>query len=120
MTVNKYKGELEVNLNQKTYKTRLTLDGIVRIEEDLKKSILEIANDLMMSKVKMTEVIAVLTQALRGGGNNLDQKEIGRLIFDAGMIEALKVTGEILTTTITGGDKEVEEKNVDTESKPTD
>ena len=92
----------------------------MRIEEDLKKSILEVANDLMMSKVRMNEVITVLTQALRGGGNDLTAKDVGKIAFEAGMIESLKVTGEILTNTITGGSKEVEEKNEDTESKQTD
>jgi hypothetical protein len=74
----------------------------------------------MTSKVRMNEIIIILTQAFRGGGNNLTQKDIGNLVFESGMINSLKVTGEILTNTITGGTKEVEEKNEDTELKSTD
>jgi len=116
--VNKLRGEVEVNLNQKAYKTKLSLDGIVRIETELGKSILEVANDLMQQKVKMQEVITILTQAIRGGGNNMTPKQIGQEVYSAGLIESFRVCGEILTNTITGGQEEVE-KNEETESKPT-
>ena len=113
--VNKLRGELEVSLNQKKYKTRLNLDAIVRIETEIGKSILEVANDLMTQKVKMQEVIVILTQAIRGGGNDLTAKDIGQEVYNAGLVEGFKVTGEILTNTITGG-KEVAEKKEETES----
>ncbi len=114
--VNKYRGELEISLKGKKYKTKLSLDSIVRIETALGKSILEVANDLMNSRMKMTDVITILTQAIRGGGNDLTEKEIGRIVFDIGIVESFKVVGEILTNTITGGENDDIEKKEETES----
>ena len=116
--VNKFRGELEVSLNQKTYKTRLSLDSIVRIETQLGKSILEVANDLMSSRVKMQEIITIMTLAIRGGGNNVTEKEIGQEIFAVGIVESFKIVGEILSNTITGGEQGTEKKEESESSQP--
>ena len=51
----------------------------------------------------------------------MTQKEIGELAYEAGLTEALRVTGEILANTITGGNKDDEEpeKNEEVVSKQT-
>ena len=118
---NKFRGELKVNLNNKDYDTRLTLDGIMRIEQATGRPILKLATELMNSNLSVTDCVVVLSQAIRGGCNNMTQKEIGELAYEAGLTEALRVTGEILANTITGGNKDDEEpeKNEEVVSKQT-
>jgi len=117
---NKYRGELKVNLNNKEYNTRLTLDGIMRIEETTGKPILKLANDLMNSQLSMTDIVSVMTIAFRGGSNDFKQKEVGDILFNAGMIESMRVCAEVITNTITGGTKEEDEKKQEEVSSQTD
>lgn len=120
---NKFRGELKVNLNNTEYNTRLTLDGIMRIETGTGRPILKLATELMNSNLSITDCVTVLSIAIRAGGNNMTQKEIGELVFESGLTEGIKVTGEILANAITGGNKDEEEdseKNVETVSNQTD
>ena len=118
---NKFRGELKVKLNKTDYNTRLTLDGIMRMEQTTGKPILQLANDLMTSKLSMTDIVSIMTIAMRGGGNNLQQKEVGEILFESGMIESMKVCSQILSNTITGGQKEDdEEKKQEEVSSQTD
>lgn len=117
---NKFRGELKVKLNKTDYNTRLTLDGIMRIEQSTGKPILKLANDLMNSNLSMTDIVTIMSTALRGGGNNIQPKEVGELLFEAGMIDSMKVCGEILTNTITGGEKQNDEKKQEEVSNQTD
>lgn len=120
---NKFRGELKVNLNNTEYNTRLTLDGIMRIEAGTGRPILKLATELMNSNLSITDCITVLSIAIRAGGNNMTQKEIGELVFESGLTEGIKVTGEILANAITGGNKDEEEdseKNVEAVSNQTD
>ena len=52
---NKFRGELKVNLNNKDYDTRLTLDGIMRIEQATGRPILKLATELMNSNLSVTD-----------------------------------------------------------------
>ena len=123
---NKFRGELKVNLNNTEYNTRLTLDGIMRIESGTGRPILKLATELMNSNLSITDCVTVLSIAIRAGGNNMTQKEIGELVFESGLTEGIKVTGEILANAITGGkssegdEEEDSEKNVETVSNQTD
>lgn len=120
---NKFRGELKVNLNNKDYDTRLTLDGIMRIEQATGRPILRLATELMNSNLSITDCVTVLSVSIRAGGNNMTQKEIGQLAYEAGLQDAIRVTGEILANAITGGkkdDEEDSEKNVEAVSNQTD
>ena len=120
---NKFRGELKVNLNNTEYNTRLTLDGIMRIEQATGRPILKLATELMNSNLSITDCVTVLSTAIRAGGNNMTQKEIGELVFEAGLTDGIRVTGEILANAITGGNKDEEEdseKNVEAVSNQTD
>ncbi len=117
---NKFRGELKVKLNKTDYNTRLTLDGIMRIEQSTGKPILKLANDLMSSNISMTDILTIMTTAIRGGGNNIQQKEVGDILFEAGMIESMRACSLILTNTITGGEQQEDEKKQEEVSNQTD
>ena len=72
---NPLKGQVEVQLGSETYKARLTIDAIVQIEQSIGMGIIKLANKMANADISMTDVIAVLTPALRGGGNDLGEKE---------------------------------------------
>jgi hypothetical protein len=104
--VNKLRGELEINLASETYRTRLTIDGMVRLESQLDMGLIAFAQELSQGKCSVSQIIKVLTVAIRGGGNKIDEAKIKELVSEAGVAQSLAVVGEILTTALMGGQAE--------------
>lgn len=102
---NPHRGELEVNLAGKTYQAKITLDSIVRIEQSLNVSIVKVAQLLANAEMTVEQICQVLLIALRGGGNKLEKKDIQNIVWEAGLVQAMSVSGEILSA-ILGGETE--------------
>ena len=66
-------------------------------------SILEVAHRLSEVTLHIGQVVQILHVALRGGGNDLDQKQVGELVFEAGLVEGIRVCGEILANCLNAG-----------------
>ena len=62
--VNPQRGELQLKLGSENLKCRLSIDGIIRIEQTLGTSIVQIAQRLSEGKATIKEVINVLTPAI--------------------------------------------------------
>jgi len=112
---NPLKGEIEVKLGSKTYKCRLTIDALVRIEDELDAGILEIATAIGEAKVRIRTLLAVLRHALRGGGNDFDDKKVGSIISEVGIVVASTEVAKLLVATLTDHDSEEEDKKKATE-----
>ena len=100
---NPFKGELEVSLGNQKYKTKLTIDACIRIESALNTSLVKLATKLTEGDLTISDIANIVTPAIRGGGNNLSHSEVTKIIFENGMVEGLRVCGEILTNVLTGG-----------------
>jgi len=105
---NPLKGEIPLTLGKETYKCRLTIDALVRIEDELDKGILELATAIAEAKVRIRTLIVVLKHALRGGGNDFDDKKIGSIIQDVGIVVASTEVAKLLASTLTDHDSEEE------------
>lgn len=103
---NPMRGELEVNLAGQTYKTRLTIDGMMRLESQIGKGVIRFAQDLSQADASVSDVIKTLTIAIRGGGNKIDDTEVKKLVMQHGLASSLAVVGEILTNALVGGQTE--------------
>jgi hypothetical protein len=73
------------------------------------------AQKLGEGKATITEIVNVIQPALKGGGNNLDQKDVSKMVWEGGLIEGMRVAGEILTVALNSGvpdegNEEAEEK----------
>lgn len=76
---------------------------------------MQTAQKLSEGKATITEIVNVIQPALKGGGNNLDQKDVSKMVWEAGLIEGMRVAGEILTVALNSGvpdegNEEAEEK----------
>ena len=109
---NPLKGEIPLTLGKETYKCRLTIDALVRIEDELDKGILELATAIAEAKVRIRTLIVVLRHALRGGGNDFDDKKIGEIISSVGIVIASTEVAKLLAATLTDNDsgEEVDKK----------
>ena len=111
MSINKLKAEKLLKFNDDEYKARMSLDTIIRIEQALNCSILKLGNKLAQADITITEIISVITLALRAGGNNLQDKEVKRLIADIGLLEGIKMAGELVTLALNVDDDTDEKKS---------
>ena len=97
---NPLKGEIDIELSGKSYRCRLTVDSIIRIEDELDASIIELAIKISQAKAKMKELATVLKYALRNGGNDIDDNEVKKLIFDNGIDALSTIVANIITLTL--------------------
>ena len=104
------RGEHEITLAGETFTTRLTIDGMVRLEQQLGKGLIKFAQELAQGDVSITQVIKILTVSIRGGGNKVDETKVKELVSDAGVAPSLAVVGEILTIALMGGQSEGNEE----------
>jgi len=107
---NPLKGQIEVTLGSETYKCRLTIDSLVKIEEELDTGILELAQNLSQAKVRIRTLLVVLRHSLRGGGNDFDDKKVGQIISDIGIVTASAEVAKLLVSTLNDNDSDEEDK----------
>jgi hypothetical protein len=107
---NPLKGEVEVKLGSETYKCRLNIDALCRIEDELNTGILELATDIANAKVRIKTLIVVLRNAMRGGGNDFDDKKIGLIISDVGIVLACTEVAKLLVATLSDNNSDEEDK----------
>lgn len=112
MSVNKYRAEKTLNLNGTDYTVRMGLDTCMRIESQLGCSILKVGNMLASADISLQNVITILHYALRGGGNDIQEKDVKKIVSDIGLLESIKACGEVITLALNvdTGDEEEDEK----------
>ncbi len=111
MSINRLRAEKILLFNDKEFKAKMSLDTIIRIEQALGCSILKLGNKLAQADITITEIISVITLALRAGGNNLQDKEVKGLISEIGLLEAIKMAGELVTLALNVDDDTDEKKS---------
>jgi len=103
--VNPIKAEKILNFpNDKSYKARMSLDTIIRIEQAMGMSILKIGQRLASAEITLLEVINILTLAIRSGGSDIKENDVKILVSDMGFLESIKLTGELVAMALDVGD----------------
>lgn len=79
---------------------------------------MQTAQKLSEGRATITEIVNVIYPAIKGGGNKVDQKDVVKKLETAGLINGMRVAGEILTVALNSGLKdegnEVAEENLKT------
>lgn len=83
----------------------MTLDVLVRIESTLGCGLVKIAQRLQEGDLRVSDILAIITPVVRAGGNDIDQKQIGDVVWAAGLAEGMRVAGEILAVALTAGEQ---------------
>ena len=100
---NPFRGELQVNLGGKSYKTRITVEGCMQIEGACGMSLVKLATRLSEGELTISDVANIITPAMRGGGNNTDIPAVAKMVYEAGLTEGLRVAAELLSNVLMGG-----------------
>jgi len=83
----------------------LTLDGIAKIENSTGCSIIKIAQKLSQGDLTVTEIGSILLYAIRSGGNNVSQAEVNTMIWNEGLVNSMKLTGDLITIALDTGEQ---------------
>tara|TARA_R110002096_G_scaffold122423_2_gene265294 strand:+ start:59 stop:421 length:363 start_codon:yes stop_codon:yes gene_type:complete len=97
---NPLKAQVDIKLGDTDYKARLTIDAIIQIEEKVGCGIIKLATRMGDADIRMVDLLSVLTPALRGGGNNIQEKEVKKIISEAGIVAAAEAVAELLTASL--------------------
>ncbi len=103
---NKLKGEVTLNLANKDYKARLTIDAIMQIEDACGCGIIKLATKMSDGDIRMSEIIQVLLPALRGGGNDFQHTDIINLVQETGIVKSTTAVASLLAKTLTDDSEE--------------
>ncbi len=71
---------------------------------------MQLAQKLTSASATITDLISVLTPAIKGGGNDIDEKKVKELIGKSGLIQAMKCAGDIVTKALETGQDEGNEQ----------
>lgn len=106
---NPQKGQVPIELAGQTFTCRLTIDALISIETTLDKGILAITSDLSQANVRLNEIAVVLLHALRGGGNDFDDKKVKSLIQETGIVASCSAVATLLVDSLNDPNSEDDE-----------
>ena len=108
---NNLKGEIKVNLAGKDYTCRLTIDAIIGIEEACGCGIIKLAQKMTNADILMSDILNVLLPALRGGGNDLQRKDVMKIVQNAGIVASTTAVATLITETLSDSEEDQEGKS---------
>lgn len=101
---NPKRGEITLNLGDKVYNCKVTMDGLARIEQACGCGIVKILTKLTEGDLTTTQICNIMLPIIRSGGNDVSIKDVQAIVWDAGLAESMKVIGEVLATSLSSDD----------------
>ena len=99
------KGETQITLGSEDYTCRLTIDSLMKIEDEIGMGIIKLVSKLSTEMdMPIKHQLSILYHALRGGGNDLTQKQVKQLVTENGLIKTTQVILVMLTSTLNDED----------------
>lgn len=97
---NPLKGETTIKLGGEDYACRLTVDALIKIETELDKGILQLTQRMSEGDIRITDLSVVLYHALRGGGKDITQTDVKKLIQNTGIVACCTAVIQLLVSTL--------------------
>ena len=110
---NPFRGEKEGKLGNKTYKTRLTVDSLIRLEQTTGQSLIKLTQRLSEGSLTLSDIASIITPAIRGGGADIKEDEVIKIIYQSGVADGIRVCGELLANVLAGGQEDDEKKEIE-------
>ncbi len=107
---NPMKGEMTIELGGEQYACRLTVDSLIKIETQLNQGILAITQRISDADVRLNDLSVILYHALRGGGKDMSENEIKKLIASTGIIACTTAVASLLVSVLSDPNAEDSEK----------
>jgi len=105
---NPMKGQIKVKLGDKEYNARLTIDAIMQIEDAVGCGIIKLATKMAEADIRMSDVVTVLLYALRGGGKDLQENDVKKIVQKTGIVESTTAVANLIAQSLTDDSKQEE------------
>ena len=102
--------------NNVSYKAKMCVDTMLQIESAVGVSFYKTAQRLGTGDLTLSEIITIITLAIRSGGNKIDDKEVKRLVSEVGFQEAIVIAGDLLALALNSNQEELSEQEKKSES----
>jgi hypothetical protein len=97
---NRYRGEIDVELDGRAWRMALTLGVLAELEDRFRVASLgELVARLASGNLASAELAAVLAAGLRGGGQEVTEQEVARMQSPDGTAGYLKIVTRLLGAT---------------------
>ena len=108
---NPLKGETQITLGSEDYTCRLTIDSLMKIEDEIGMGIIKLISRLSSEMdMPIKHQLSILYHALRGGGNDLTQKQVKDLVTKNGLLKTTQTILVMLTSTLNDEENEKKEE----------
>lgn len=105
MAVNPHRGEIEAELDGKTFRLCLTLGALAELEQHLGATdLLALAERFEEGRISAGDAICVIGAGLRGGGNDIADKKVATMCAAAGAAGFVAIVARLLSATFGGGE----------------
>jgi hypothetical protein len=102
--VNRLRGEIEAELDGRTFTLCLTLGALAELEAALGAGdLMGLARRFEQGKLSAGDAIKVLAAGLRGGGNEIDDATVARMRAAGGAAGFVAIVADLLAATFGGG-----------------
>ena len=108
---NKYRGEVDLTIAGKTFTPRLTMDRIMRIEDQL-GSIVSLAMRMAQGQAKFMEVVKLIELSIANdkGDAPLTTEQVTEAVLESGLGAVIPALSELLLVALRGRPKEEDKK----------
>lgn len=94
---NPWRGEVTLTINSQPHVLRLTLGALARLEVQLATgSLVELVQRFETGRFSATDILALLTAGLEGGGYDFAAQDLARAEIAGGPVVAARVAAELL------------------------
>ena len=90
----------------------------MKVESATGQSLVRITTLLSDGSLTMTDMVKILHPAIRGGGNDVTETEVAKIIYESGVAQSMVAVGEVLSNVLSGSrgsDEESESEEKKTE-----
>ena len=102
---NPKRGEYLLSLADQTYNCKLNMDVMMRIEQNLGGSLLKVAQQMSEADISASQLVAILTPCIRSSGTDIKDADVKKIVWEAGLTDAIGKVGEIISFIVTGGEE---------------
>jgi hypothetical protein len=118
---NKHRGEIEAQLDGKTFKLVLTLGALAELEDAFGDSdMLALAARFEKGRLSARDCMRVIAAGLRGAGHALSDADVAVMQSDGGAAGYVDIVARLLTTTFGGNAAEAQSKGEEASAEARD
>jgi len=101
---NKYRNEVDVELNGTKYTLRPTFTCLAAIEEYTNQTIFQFIASVIAGSMKAHQAFFVLETAIKAAGGSVDASTLQRNMMEGGLNEVVKAVSDFLNAAVMSGD----------------